>query len=181
MEVIATAIPDVKIIEPRVFGDNRGFFTECWNIDTFVAHGIEAHFVQDNHSRSSRGVLRGLHYQQPDPQGKLVRVTAGAVFDVVVDLRKSSPSFGQWVGVELSAANFRMLWIPPGMAHGFLCLADGTDFMYKCTAFYRPDQEHCLLWNDPTVGIEWPPSGIEPQLSAKDLKGQTLDEATLFS
>ena len=181
MEVIATAIRDVKIIEPRVFGDHRGFFTESWNAETFAAHGIDAHFVQDNHSRSSRGVLRGLHYQQPQPQGKLVRVTAGAGFDVVVDLRESSPSFGQWVGVELSAENFRMLWIPPGMAHGFLCLADGTDFMYKCTAPYRPDQEHCLLWNDRAVAVEWPLSGIEPQLSDKDLIGKPLDKATLFS
>lgn len=180
MEVIATAIADVKIIEPRVFGDHRGFFTESWNAETFAQHGILADFVQDNHSRSSRGVLRGLHYQQPRAQGKLVRVTAGAVFDVVVDLRKSSPSFGQWVGVELSAENFRMLWVPPGMAHGFLCLADGTDFMYKCTELYRPEHEHCLLWNDPAVAVEWPLADIEAQLSAKDLNGLPFGDATLF-
>ncbi|MEO8722649.1 MAG: dTDP-4-dehydrorhamnose 3,5-epimerase [Sphingobium sp.] len=177
MELIPTAIPDVLIIEPKVIGDERGFFMESWNAATFAAKGLDLHFVQDNHSRSSKGVLRGLHYQQPSPQGKLVRATAGAVFDVVVDLRVHSPAFGKWVGVELSAANKRMMWVPPGMAHGFLCLEDGTDFMYKCTGFYAQEHEYCLLWNDPAIGIEWPLDGITPRLSAKDAIGTPLAQA----
>ncbi|MGE4411459.1 MAG: dTDP-4-dehydrorhamnose 3,5-epimerase [Sphingobium sp.] len=181
MELIETAIPGVLIIEPKVFGDDRGFFMESWNARTFAEKGLDLDFVQDNHSRSSRGVLRGLHYQQPNPQGKLVRVTAGAVFDVVVDMRKSSPGFGKWVGVELSAANKRMFWVPPGMAHGFLCLEDGTDFQYKCTGFYDPAHEHSLLWNDPAIGIDWPLDGITPQLSAKDEAGTPLAEAVTFA
>jgi len=180
MNVIETAIPGVLIIEPRVFGDDRGFFLESWNARTFAAAGLDLQFVQDNHSRSSRGVLRGLHYQQPGPQGKLVRVTAGAVYDVVVDMRRSSPTFGQWVGVELSAANKRMFWVPEGMAHGFLCLQDGTDFLYKCTSFYEPANEHSLLWNDPTLGIDWPLGDIVPQLAAKDAAGKPLAEAVTF-
>lgn len=180
MELIETAIPGVLIIEPKVFGDERGFFMESWNARTFAQAGLDLDFVQDNHSRSSHGVLRGMHYQQPGPQGKLVRVTAGAVFDAVVDMRKSSPTFGKWVGVELSAANKRMLWVPQGMAHGFLCLEDGTDFLYKCVGYYDPGNEHSLLWNDPAVGIEWPLDGIQPQLSAKDVAGKPLAEAVTF-
>ena len=168
MEVIPTDIADAVIIEPKVFGDERGFFVETWNARAFGQAGIDAEFVQDNHSRSARGVLRGLHFQNPNPQGKLLRVSAGAVYDVIVDLRRSSPSFGKWVGVELSAANKRMLWAPPGMAHGFLCLADGTDFLYKCTALYDPASEHSLQWDDPALAIEWPLDGITPQLSPKD-------------
>jgi dTDP-4-dehydrorhamnose 3,5-epimerase len=180
MKIIETAIEGVLIIEPKVFGDERGFFMESWNARTFNDAGLDIDFVQDNHSRSSRGVLRGLHYQSPNPQGKLVRVTAGAVFDVAVDMRRSSPSFGKWVGVELSAANKRMLWVPEGMAHGFLCLEDGTDFLYKCRGFYEPANEHSLLWNDPVIGIDWPLDGIEPQLNAKDLAGKPLARAMTF-
>jgi dTDP-4-dehydrorhamnose 3,5-epimerase len=180
MNIIETAIEGVLIVEPKVFGDERGFFMESWNARTFSDAGLDIDFVQDNHSRSSRGVLRGLHYQSPNPQGKLVRVTAGAVFDVAVDMRRSSPSFGKWVGVELSAANKRMLWVPEGMAHGFLCLEDGTDFLYKCRGFYEPANEHSLLWNDPAIGIDWPLDGIEPQLNAKDLAGKLLAQAVTF-
>jgi dTDP-4-dehydrorhamnose 3,5-epimerase len=180
VNIIETAIPGVLILEPRVFGDDRGFFMESWNARTFAAAGLELNFVQDNHSRSSRGVLRGLHYQQPEPQGKLVRVTAGAVYDVVVDMRRASPAFGKSVGVELSAANKRMFWVPEGMAHGFLCLEDGTDFLYKCTSFYEPANEHSLLWNDPALGIDWPLGDIVPQLSAKDVAGKPLSEAVTF-
>jgi dTDP-4-dehydrorhamnose 3,5-epimerase len=180
MNIIETAIEGVLIIEPKVFGDDRGFFLESWNARSFAAAGLDLNFVQDNQSRSSRGVLRGLHYQRPGPQGKLVRVTAGAVYDVAVDMRKSSPTFGKSVGVELSAANKRMFWVPEGMAHGFLCLEDGTDFLYKCTNFYDPANEHSLLWNDPALEIEWPLEGIEPQLSAKDIAGKPLAEAVTF-
>jgi dTDP-4-dehydrorhamnose 3,5-epimerase len=181
VELIPTAIADLFIIEPKLFGDDRGFFMESWNAATFAALGLHADFVQDNHSRSSRGVLRGLHYQSPNPQGKLVRVTSGAVFDVVVDMRASSPSFGKSVAVELSSSNKRMLWVPPGMAHGFLCLEDGTDFLYKCTALYAPADEQCLLWNDPVLGIDWPLDGAEPLLSAKDQWGQPFDRAVKFA
>lgn len=180
MNIIETAIEGVLIIEPRVFGDERGFFLESWNARTFSDAGLDIDFVQDNHSRSSRGVLRGLHYQSPNPQGKLVRVTAGAVFDVAVDMRRSSPSFGKWVGVELSAANKRMLWVPEGMAHGFLCLEDGTDFLYKCRGYYEPANEHSLLWNDPAIGIDWPLEGIVPQLNAKDQAGKPFADAVTF-
>lgn len=180
MNIIETAIPGLLIIEPRVFGDERGFFMESWNAKSFAAAGLDLDFVQDNHSRSSKGVLRGLHYQQPGPQGKLVRVTAGAVYDVAVDMRRSSPAFGKWVGVELSAANKRMFWVPEGLAHGFLCLEDGTDFLYKCRGYYDPANEHSLLWNDPDVGIEWPLEGIVPQLSAKDEAGKPFGEAVTF-
>ena len=181
MKIIETEIPDLLIIEPKVFGDDRGFFMESWNAKTFREAGLDIEFVQDNHSRSSRGVLRGLHYQKPGPQGKLVRVTAGAVYDVVVDLRRSSPAFGKWVGVELSAANKRMFWVPEGMAHGFLCLEDGTDFMYKCRGPYDPSNEHALLWNDPAIGIEWPLDGTVPQLAAKDAAGKPLADAVTFA
>lgn len=180
MELIETEIEGVLIVEPKVHGDERGFFLESWNARTFAKLGLDLDFVQDNHSRSQRGVLRGMHYQQPNAQGKLVRVVSGAVFDAVVDLRQSSPTFGKWVGVELSAANHRMLWVPPGMAHGFLCLQDGTDFLYKCTDYYDAASEHALLWNDPQVGIEWPLDDIEPQLSAKDREGKPLDQAVTF-
>ncbi|MGH6697157.1 dTDP-4-dehydrorhamnose 3,5-epimerase [Sphingopyxis sp.] len=175
-----TPIDGVMVIEPKVFGDDRGFFMESWNAEVFRKAGMDLSFVQDNHSRSSRGVLRGMHYQRPGPQGKLVRVTAGAVFDVAVDLRRSSPTFGKWFGVELSAANKKMLYVPEGMAHGFLCLADGTDFLYKCTSDYAPANEHSLLWNDPAIGIEWPLDGISPTLSAKDIAGQPLCETPTF-
>ena len=180
MNIIETAIPGVLIVEPRVFGDDRGFFMESWNQRTFREAGLDVDFVQDNHSRSSRGVLRGLPYQSPGPQGKLVRVTAGEVIDVAVDMRRSSPTFGQWVGVELSAANKRMLWVPEGMAHGFLCLEDGTDFLYKCRGYYDPANEHSLLWNDPAIGIDWPLDGIEPQLNGKDQAGKLLADAVTF-
>lgn len=180
MEIVATSLPDVKLIEPRVFGDDRGFFIESWNRQAFIAAGIDADFVQDNHSRSARGVLRGLHYQSPGAQGKLVRVTSGAVFDVVVDMRRSSLYFGKWFGVELSAANKRILWVPEGFAHGFVTLADGTDFLYKCTASYQPENEHCLKWDDPTVGIEWQLEGIVPLLSGKDKQGASLADAVTF-
>lgn len=181
MIVTDTAIADVKLIEPRVFGDDRGFFLESWNQNAFEAAGIAARFVQDNHSRSARGVLRGLHYQMSPAQGKLVRVVAGAVFDVAVDMRKSSPTFGQWVGYELSAQNHRMLWVPQGFAHGFLTLEDGTDFFYKCTDFYAPASEHCLAWDDPAVGVEWPLDGMTPLVSAKDQVGKTLADAATFA
>lgn len=181
MKIMPTAIPDLLIVEPAVFGDDRGFFMESWNAARFADAGLDLIFVQDNHSRSARGVLRGLHYQKPNPQGKLVRVSAGAVWDVAVDMRASSPTFGRSVGVELSAANKRMFWVPPGFAHGFLCLEDGTDFLYKCTAPYCPADEHSLLWNDPALGIAWPLDGIEVQLSAKDRDGRRLAEAEHFA
>ncbi len=181
MIVTDTAIAEVKLIEPKVFGDERGFFLESWNQNAFDAAGITARFVQDNHSRSARGVLRGLHYQMNPAQGKLVRVVAGAVFDVAVDMRKSSPTFGQWVGYELSAQNHRMLWVPQGFAHGFLTLEDGTDFLYKCTDFYAPASEHCLAWDDPAVGVDWPLDGMTPLVSAKDQVGKALADAATFA
>lgn len=180
MELTATTIDGVVVIEPDVFGDDRGFFMESWNRRSFADLGLDLDFVQDNHSRSARGVLRGLHYQNPNPQGKLVRVVSGAVFDVAVDLRKSSPTFGKWFGVELNASNRRMLWMPPGIAHGFLSLADDTDFIYKCVGYYDAANEHGLLWNDPAVGIEWPLNGIDPTLSAKDRVAAPLADAILF-
>lgn len=181
MKRIDTEIDGLCIIEPRVFGDDRGFFLESWNAESFHGLGLDLTFVQDNHSKSARGVLRGLHFQQPNPQGKLVRVVAGSVYDVAVDLRRSSPTYGKWVGVELSAENKRMFWVPPGFAHGFLSLQDGTEFLYKCTAFYTPANEHSLLWNDPALGIEWPLNGMEPQLSAKDQAGKPLAEIEGFA
>jgi dTDP-4-dehydrorhamnose 3,5-epimerase len=179
VEVIPTPLADALIIEPKVFGDDRGFFMESWNEGAFAGAGIPARFIQDNHSRSARGVLRGMHFQNPGPQGKLVRVVSGAVFDAIVDLRRSSPTFGQWFGLELSAANKRMLWVPEGFAHGFLTLEDGTDFLYKCTAPYAPAHEHSLAWNDPAVGINWPLDGA-PVLSAKDAAGVPLAQAKVF-
>jgi dTDP-4-dehydrorhamnose 3,5-epimerase len=181
MNVIRTEIPDVLILEPKVFGDARGFFFESWNEKAFrEATGVTASFVQDNHSRSERGVLRGLHYQVKQAQGKLVRVVRGAVFDVVVDLRRSSPTFGKWVGAELSEDNHREFWVPPGFAHGFLVLSESADFLYKTTDYYAPEHERCIAWDDPAIGIEWPLSGA-PRLSAKDQQGRRLRDAELFS
>lgn len=181
MKITETSLPGVMLIEPRVFGDDRGFFLESWNARAFADGGLDLQFVQDNHSKSAHGVLRGLHYQNPDPQGKLVRVVAGAVYDVAVDIRRSSPRFGRWFGVELSAENKRMLWVPPGFAHGFLSLADGTEFLYKCTSFYQPANEHSLLWNDPAIGIDWPLDGIALQLSGKDAAAKPLASAEVFA
>ena len=179
MKLVPTSLPDVLIIEPRVFGDSRGFFLESWNRRTFADLGLNPDFVQDNQSRSAKGVLRGLHYQLQQPQGKLVRVTHGAVFDVAVDIRRSSPTFGRWEGVELSAENQRMLWIPPGFAHGFLVLSDLADFCYKATAYYAPEDERCIQWNDPAIGIRWPLDG-EPTLSPKDRAGTPLLAAEVY-
>ena len=182
MKVIETAIPDLLILEPKVFGDARGFFMESYNAKAFQdATGLDVNFVQDNHSRSGKGVLRGLHYQIEQAQGKLVRVTRGSVFDAVVDLRKSSPTFGQWAGVELSEENSRQLWIPPGFAHGFLVTSDPADFLYKTADYYAPQFERSLAWNDPTVGVEWPLAGAAPQLSAKDVAGKPLAECETFA
>lgn len=181
MKISKTAIAGPLIIEPQVFGDERGFFMETWNAEAFARAGLDLVFVQDNHSRSQRGVLRGLHFQNPGPQGKLVRVTSGAVFDVAVDLRRSSPTFGQWVGIELSAENRRMFWIPEGFAHGFLTLADNTDFLYKCTAPYAPQAEHTLAWDDPALGIGWPLDGLAPIISEKDRRGMRLDQIPVFA
>ena len=180
MKVSDTDLPGVQLIEPRVFGDDRGFFLETWNAAAFAAAGLDAAFVQDNHSRSSRGVLRGLHYQLVEPQGKLVRVTTGVVFDVAVDLRRSSPNFGRWTGHELSAANKAMLWIPPGFAHGFLVLSDVADFLYKCTAPYAPQHDRALRWDDPALAIRWP-LGTPPLLSAKDAAAPLLADAETFA
>ena len=181
MKVTRTEIPDVLIIEPQVFGDARGFFLESWNDQAFrEATGVQLPFVQDNQSRSARGVLRGLHYQLEQPQGKLVRVVNGSVFDVAVDLRKSSKTFGRWVGVELSAEGFRQLWIPPGFGHGFLVLSESADFLYKTTDYYAPKHERCIAWNDPDIGIQWP-AGLSPQLSAKDAAGARLRDAEVFA
>jgi dTDP-4-dehydrorhamnose 3,5-epimerase len=181
VNIIETALPGVLIIEPRVFGDARGFFMETWNAGAFAAAGLDLAFVQDNHSRSQKGVLRGLHFQNPGPQGKLVRVTSGAVYDVAVDLRASSPTFGRWTGVELSADNKRMFWVPEGFAHGFLTLEDNTDFLYKCTAPYAPHSEHTLAWDDPAVGIDWPDLGMAPIISDKDTRGASLADAAVFA
>lgn len=175
----ASEIPAVKIVKPRVFADNRGFFVETWNQKSFADAGLDYNFVQDNHSSSVKGTLRGLHYQVIQPQGKLVRVTAGAVFDVAVDLRRSSPTFMKWVGQILSAENKEMLLIPPGFAHGFYVLTDQAEFQYKCTDFYNPAGERCLIWNDPTIGIKWPLLG-EPILSGKDQKGLRLADSETF-
>lgn len=180
MKLVPTGLPEVLAIEPSVFGDERGFFLESWNAARFAEAGLDFRFVQDNHSRSAKGVLRGIHYQLARPQGKLVRVTAGRVFDVAVDLRRSSANFGRWTGVELSAGNKRMLWIPPGFGHGFLALEDGTDFLYKCTEFYARDDEHCIAWNDPAIGIDWPLADREMIISDKDRSGLPLSEAACF-
>lgn len=180
MKVIATAIPDVKIIEQKVFGDERGFFMETWNVRTFKTAGIDGGFVQDNHSRSVRNTLRGLHYQIQRPQGKLVRVVAGEVFDVAVDLRKGSKTFGQWVGEILSAENKRQLWVPEGFAHGFLALSETAEFLYKTTDYYAPEHERCILWDDPELGIKWPLAGA-PLLAGKDREGFAFKNADVFN
>ena len=180
MQLIATDISGAVVIEPVVHGDDRGFFMESWNAETFARAGLDLEFVQDNHSCSSKGVLRGLHYQLGRAQGKLLRVVRGAIYDVLVDLRRSSPTFGKWIGVELSAANRLMLWAPPGMAHGFLSLKDGTELLYKCTEFYRPETERCLLWNDPSVGIKWPIENMRPLLSPKDRLGERFSQASCY-
>lgn len=179
MNVMPSEIPDVKMIEPKVFGDERGFFLESWNARDFAAAGISGEFVQDNHSRSARQVLRGLHYQIKQPQGKLVRVIFGEVFDVAVDLRRSSPTFGKWVGANLSADNKRMLWIPPGFAHGFVVTSDYAEFLYKATDYYAPEHERTLAWNDPELAIEWP-IDREPILSGRDANGTPLPDAETY-
>ena len=179
MRIIDTKIPDVKLLEPQVFGDERGFFMETFRDEWSKENVANRTFVQENHSKSVKGVLRGLHYQTENTQGKLVRVVSGAVFDVAVDMRKSSPTFGQWVGEILSEENKRQLWVPEGFAHGFYVLTDEAEFTYKCTDYYNPKAEHSLIWNDETVGIEWPLEGM-PSLSAKDLSGKVLAEAMKF-
>lgn len=181
MNILPTDISDVLIIEPKVFGDERGFFFESFNQRVFAEKtGVSAEFVQDNHSRSAKNVLRGLHYQIQQPQGKLIRVAMGAVFDVAVDIRKSSPTFGQWVGCLLSAENHRQLWIPAGFAHGFLVVSDVAEVLYKTTDYYAPQHERCILWNDPDLAIEWPLSSATPILSGKDKGGQALKNAEVF-
>jgi dTDP-4-dehydrorhamnose 3,5-epimerase len=180
MKVSSTDLPGVKLIEPKLFGDDRGFFMESWNARTFAAAGIDATFVQDNHSRSRRSVLRGLHYQIEHAQGKLVRCVAGEVFDVVVDLRRSSPTFGRSIGLTLSAQNQRMLWVPPGFAHGFLSVSEFADFLYKTTDYWYPEHERTLLWNDAALGIAWPLSGA-PILAAKDAAGTPLAAAAVYN
>ena len=180
MKITPCAIADVLLLEPRVFGDERGFFFESFNQRDFnQATGLDLHFVQDNHSRSARNVLRGLHYQIVQPQGKLVRVVAGEVFDVAVDIRRNSPTFGQWAGAILSATNKRQLWVPPGLAHGFLVLSEFADFIYKTTDYYAPAHERCIAWNDPALAISWPLSGNTPVLSSKDSAGRAFLEADL--
>lgn len=181
MTVTPTAIQGVLILEPRVFGDNRGFFLESFNQRSFNAStGLDLNFVQDNHSRSTRGVLRGLHYQlPPHEQGKLVRVVRGSVFDVAVDIRRDSPSFGQWVGMELTEDNHRQLWIPPGLAHGFLVTSESADFLYKTTAYYAPEHERSIAWNDPDLAISWPALDLAPSLSGKDAAAPTLRQAVV--
>lgn len=181
MQFEPTVIPDVILIRPRVFGDARGFFFESWEERKFAAAGIPARFVQDNHSRSARHTLRGLHYQIRQTQGKLVRVTSGAVYDVAVDIRRSSPTFGRWVGVTLSAEEHTMLWVPPGLAHGFLVLSESADFLYKVTDFWAPAHERAIRWDDPQLAIEWPlPTGVQPILSPKDATAPVLAGAELF-
>jgi dTDP-4-dehydrorhamnose 3,5-epimerase len=182
LQLTATAIHDVFIVEPKVFGDERGWFTESFNAEDFAsATGLDIRFVQDNHSFSRQWTLRGLHYQMEKTQGKLVRVVAGSVFDVAVDIRKDSPTYGKWVGLELSAENHKQLWIPAQLAHGFLVLSPTAEFLYKTTDYYHPQSEACLAWNDPAVGIEWPlPAGIQPNMNAKDAGGLLCDAAPKF-
>lgn len=179
MKVTPTSLPEVLLIEPKVFGDARGFFYESWNERAFAAAGINAHFVQDNHSRSDRNVLRGLHYQIRQTQGKLVRAMAGSIFDVAVDIRRSSPRYGQWVGVHLSAETHNAVWVPPGFAHGFCVVSEYAEVLYKATDFYAPEHERSILWNDPAIGIVWPLSGA-PLLSAKDANAAPLASAEVF-
>ncbi len=181
MKFIPTAIPDVILIEPKVFGDHRGFFMETWQRETFAKNGIDYDFVQDNHSKSSHGILRGLHYQMEQTQGKLVRVVEGTVFDVAVDMRRSSATFGQWVGYELSGENRHMMWVPPGFAHGFYVMSESAEFVYKCTDYYAPEHEESLLWNDPALGIDWHlVNGIAPILSDKDANAPVFADAQTF-
>ena len=180
MDYKQLSIRDVVLLTPKVFGDERGFFMETFRQDEFVKHCGNYQFVQDNHSSSGKGILRGLHYQHKQPQGKLVRVTKGEVFDVAVDMRQNSPTFGKWVGEYLSESNKRMLWVPPGFAHGFLVTSDMAEFQYKCTDYYAPGDEYSLLWNDQTVGINWPLQGAEPVLSAKDAQGRKFAECPYF-
>ena len=180
MNFTPTKIPDVLLIEPKVFGDARGFFYESWNERTFRSLGLDVHFVQDNHSKSQKNVLRGLHYQIQHPQGKLVRVVSGAVYDVAVDLRRSSPTFGQWVGFVLSAENAQMAWIPPGFAHGFCVTSESAEFLYKTTDYWYPEHERTLLWNDPTLNINWPLHDT-PLIAAKDAAGRLLADTESFS
>ncbi len=181
MNVISTALPEVLVLEPKVFGDSRGFFFESYNRKTFTADtGLDVEFVQDNHSRSARGVLRGIHYQLVRPQGKLVRAVAGAVWDLAVDLRRSSPRFGRWVGVELSAENQRQLWVPPGFGHAFVVLSETADFLYKTTDYWYPEHERSVVWDDPDLAIDWPLDGAVPQLAAKDAQAPRLAEAEVY-
>ena len=181
MKATATAIPEVMLIEPRVFGDERGFFFESFNQKVFeTVTGLQATFVQDNHSRSAHAVLRGLHYQTAHPQGKLVRVVAGEVFDVAVDLRRSSPTFGKWVGAILSEQNKAQFWVPAGFAHGFVVMSEFAEFLYKTTDYYAPEYEQCIAWDDPTLNIQWPDLGEAPKLSAKDLNGRSWENAVFF-
>ena len=181
MKFVPTKISDVVLLEPQVFGDHRGFFMETWRADEFAEVGITANFVQDNHSSSTKGILRGLHYQIKHPQGKLVRVISGEVYDVAVDIRKGSPTFGQWIGEVLSAENRRMLWVPPGFAHGFYVMSDYAEFVYKCTDIYAPEYERCIVWDDPDLAIHWPlVAGSRPVLSEKDRGGLLLKDAELF-
>lgn len=181
MRFIECKIPGPLVIDPRVFSDERGFFMESWNARVFEGAGLDVNFVQDNHSHSQKGVLRGIHFQNPGSQGKLVRVVSGAVFDVAVDLRRSSAHFGEWIGVELNSENRRLFWIPEGFGHGFLTLRDDTDFLYKCTASYDPELEHTLAWDDPDIAVEWPLNGFKPIVSKKDSMGLSLDEIEAFS
>lgn len=180
MRFLPTEIPEVMLIEPQVFGDSRGFFMETWHAAKFAAAGLDLSFVQDNHSKSVQGTLRGLHYQIEKPQGKLVRVISGEVFDVAVDLRKSSPTFGRWIGDILSAENKKMLWVPPGFGHGFYVLSPEAEFVYKCTELYAPEHERCIRWDDPGLGVVWPLLAQAPLLSAKDLAGVSLAAAELY-
>ena len=181
MNFIPSTIPDVILIEPNLFGDHRGFFMETWQRKNFAENGIDYDFVQDNHSKSSHGILRGLHYQMEQTQGKLVRVVEGAVFDVAVDMRRNSATFGQWVGYKLSAENRRMMWVPPGFAHGFYVMSDNAEFVYKCTDYYAPEHEQCLLWNDPAIGIDWNlVDGKAPILSDKDADAPLFADAQTF-
>ncbi len=181
MRVLPTVIPEVLVIEPKVFGDDRGFFFESFNLKAFrEASGLDVDFVQDNHSKSAKHVLRGLHYQIRQAQGKLVRVVQGEVFDVAVDLRKNAKTFGQWVGIHLSAENKRQFWVPPGFAHGFVVLSETAEFLYKTTDYYAPEHERCIVWNDPDLGIDWPIDG-EPRLSAKDAVGTPFAAAEYFA
>jgi len=182
LQITSTAIHDVLIVEPKVFGDERGWFTESFNVQDFAnATGLDVQFVQDNHSFSHQWTLRGLHYQRDKPQGKVMRVIAGSIFDVVVDLRKYSVTYGKWLGIELSAENHKQIWIPPGLAHGFLVLSDSAECLYKTTDYYHPQSEACLVWDDPTVGIKWPlPAGVLPNMNAKDMAGLSWDAAPKF-